>query len=115
MSAAISEGVADMPHTAVFFFRHHFQIRYRCAQHRIPVHQTLAAINQPLLMQANEDFGDGGRHLVVHREVFTAPVSRRTHAAHLAGDGGTRVFFPFPDFFQKFFATEIVARDFLRI
>ena len=115
MSAAISEGIADMPHAAVFFFRHHFQIRYRCTEHGIPVHQSLATINQPLLMQANEHLGDGGRHLVVHREVLAAPVGGGAHAAHLTRNGRAGVFFPFPDFFQKFFATEIVARDLLCI
>ena len=55
------------------------------------------------------------RQLLVHREVFAAPVGRGAQAAHLAGDGGAGFFLPLPDLFHEFLAAQVVARDLLRI
>ncbi|EGF33004.1 hypothetical protein IMCC9480_1430 [Oxalobacteraceae bacterium IMCC9480] len=107
--AAIGQRIADMPHETFFFLRHHFQIRHRRAQHRIPMHQSLAAIDQALLEQPHEYFGDGARELRIHREIFAAPVGRGTHPAHLTGDGRTGLFFPLPDFLDEFFTAKVMA------
>jgi len=44
IAATLGQRIADMPHEAVFFGADHFQIRHGGMQHRIPVHQPLAAI-----------------------------------------------------------------------
>ncbi len=91
------------------FHTFHFQIRHRCFQHRVPVHQSLATVNQALFKQPNKHFsnrfGQGG----VHGEVLALPIHTRTHAAHLLGNFAAALVFPFPNFFHEFFATQIVA------
>ena len=74
VTGTVRQRIADVPHEAVFFFRYHLQIRHRSTQHRVPVHQPLAAINQALLEQAHEDIGHHFRTRLVHREVFALPV-----------------------------------------
>ncbi len=115
MAAAIGQRVADVPHRTVLFLGHDFEVGHRGAQHRVPVDQALAAIDQALFEQSHEHFGHGLRQPVVHREVFAAPVGRGAQAAHLAGDGGAGLFFPFPHFFDEFFAAQVMARNLLRI
>ncbi len=74
--AAIRQRIADKPHRAVFFLGHDFQVGHRSTQDRVPVDQAFAAIDQALLEQAHEDFGDAFRHAFVHREILTAPIGR---------------------------------------
>ena len=45
----------------------------------------------------------------IHGEAFVFPVYGVTQAAHLAHDGVARLFFPFPGFFNKFFAAHFFA------
>ncbi len=54
-----SERIADVPHEAVFFFLHHFQVGHGGVQLGVPVHQALAAIDQAFVVQAHESLGDG--------------------------------------------------------
>jgi hypothetical protein len=57
-----------------------------------------------LLIKLHEGFGHGLGQLGVHREVFAAPVHAVAHAAHLAGDGVARFFFPLPHLAHKVLA-----------
>ena len=59
VARTIRERVMDVPHKAVFFFLHHFQVGHRGVQFWIPVHQALAAIDQALVVEAHKGFGDG--------------------------------------------------------
>ncbi len=81
----------------------------------IPVHQPFSAIDQAFVVQAHEGFGDGLGQTFVHREAFARPVRRGAETAHLARDGVAGVLLPLPDFFDEFFAAEIVARNALRV
>ena len=84
-------------------------------QDRVPVDEAFAAIDQALFIQAYEHVAHGGRHFVVHREVFARPVDRRAEAAHLIRDGRAGLLLPFPDAFDEFFAAEVMARDALGV
>jgi hypothetical protein len=112
---AVGEFIDDMPHRAVFLLRDDFEVRHRGAQHRVPVHQALAAVDQALFEQAHEHLGDDLRTRRVHREVFARPVRRGAEAAHLAEDRGARFLLPLPDLLDEFFAAEVVARNLLRV
>ena len=114
-TAAVGQRVFDVPHGAVFFLGHHFQVGHRRAQHGVPVDEALAAVDQALFEQAHEDVGDDFRARLIHREVFALPVGRGAQAAHLAGDDGTGFFFPFPHFFHEFLAAQVMARNLLRV
>ena len=112
VAAAVGERIADVPHRAVFFFRHHFQVGHRRAKFWIPIYQAFAAIDQTLFKQAHKHLGHGFGHFVVHGEVFTAPIGLK----HPCG-----AFWPVmiePDFsfhsqtfFYKLFPTQIMARN----
>ena len=60
-------------------------------------------------MQAYKGFFHRVRQAVVHGEALAAPVYGRTEATNLTADVATRLFFPFPDFVEEFFATQVVA------
>src|SRR5581483_6443186 len=87
------------------------------AEHRVPVDQALAAVDEAGVIPPDEHFGHGARHLRVHGEVAALPslgvgvlpVSGSTEAAHLPRDGGPGLLLPLPDALNKFFAPEIVA------
>ena len=109
-TAAVGERVGDRPQLAVFFFADDFEVGDRGLQHRVPVHEALAAVDQTLLEQAHEGFDHGlGRHRV-HREHGARPVAGRTEPAHLALDRVARFLLPLPDLFDEFLASERIAR-----
>jgi hypothetical protein len=106
---AVGQRVAEVPQRALFLLGQHFEIRDRGVQHRVPVDQSLAAVDQAFLVQAHEDLGDRVRQSRVHREALARPVDGIAEPAHLAGDRSARVFLPLPDGLQEVLATEIVA------
>ena len=61
-------------------------VRQRGLRHRVPVHQTLAAIDEPVLEQPKERLAHRPRAHLVHRETPTVPVRRRPHPLELLGD-----------------------------
>ncbi len=106
---AIGQRVADRPEETVFLLAHHFQIGNRGFQHRIPVDQALAAIDQAFVVQFHESFDHGLGWHFVHREHTPRPVAGGTDAAHLALDGVARFLLPFPYFSDEALAPERVA------
>ena len=110
----VRQRIADVPHRALFFHAFHFQIRHRRTQYGIPVHQAFAAVNQALFIQAHEHFGHGFGAHVVHREILARPVCGTAHAAHLLRNRAAGNFFPFPHFFQEFFAAQVMTGHILR-
>src|SRR5690348_3596726 len=111
-------GIADFPNAAVLFLAVHLEVGDRRAEHRIPVDEPLAAVDEAFLVPANEHFRDGARQLRVHGEVAAVlafgigelPVGRSAQAAHLARDARARLLLPLPDALDEFLATEVVAR-----
>ena len=55
-SAAVGQRVGNRPQETVFFFADHFQIGDGRLQYRIPIDQTLSAVDQAFGMQAHESF-----------------------------------------------------------
>jgi hypothetical protein len=82
IAAAFGQRVADVPHEAAFLGADHFQIRDGGVQHRVPVDQPLAAIDQPLLVQADEHLAHRRRQAIVHGEALArSSPPRRPSAA----------------------------------
>ena len=106
---AVGQRVTQVPEKALFFLVLHFQIGDRGMKLRIPVDQTLAAIDQAFVVQADEHFLHGFVEAVVHGEALVVPVHGIAQAAHLTGDGAAGVFFPVPDPFDEFFPAQVVA------
>ena len=87
MALAVGAGVAQMPEFPLFLFGLHLQIGDSGAQHRIPVHQTLAPVDQTLVVEANEHLPHGAGEALIHGEAFAGPVHGGAQAARLPGDG----------------------------
>jgi len=105
----IHQRVADRPQLAAFLLAHDFEVGDRGLQHRVPVDQLLAAVDEPLLVQLHESLDDGlGRHRV-HGEDAARPVARAAQAAHLALDGVAGFPLPRPDLLDELLAAESVA------
>ena len=56
-------------------------------QSRAPVDDVSAAIDQALLMQADEGFAHGARQAGIHSEILARPVDGGAEALHLVEDG----------------------------
>ena len=100
-----------MPQEAVFLFALHFQVAHRAHQHRVPVDQALAAVNQALFIELDKCLGHRARQLGVHGEVLAAPVHRVTHAAHLCGDGLAAFLFPLPHLGDKGLSPQVMPAN----
>ena len=105
------ERIQDVPEAAVLFLALDFEIGDCRAQHRIPVDQSLAAINQALPVQSHEGVGDHRRQLRIHGEVLALPVARVAQPSHLAGDGRAGRAFPFPDLVDERLAAQVTSDD----
>ncbi len=106
---AIGQWVFQVPQEAFLFVVFHFEVGNRRVQFGVPVDQTLAAIDQAVLMQTHEGFLDRFREAVVHGEALAAPVDGRAEAADLPADVAAGLIFPLPDFLEKFFPAQIVT------
>ncbi len=58
--AAVLQRIAEVPQVALFLLRKHLEVGNRGVQHRVPVDQPLAPVDQAFVVQADEDFGNGG-------------------------------------------------------
>ena len=102
--------VAEVPELAVDLVLLHFQVRDRGVQLGIPVDQPLVAIDQPFLVEPNEDLADGSRQPFVHREALARPVGGCPQTAELVRDGIAGLRLPLPDLLQELLAAEVVPR-----
>ena len=53
-TTAIGQRIANMPEETVLFFRQHFQVRYGGVEFRVPVNETLAAVNQTFVVETDK-------------------------------------------------------------
>ena len=107
---AVGDGITDVPERTRFLLADHLKVGDGGVQHRIPVHQPLTAVDQPLFMKAHEHLGHRRRQSLVHGEALARPVGRSAHAAQLARDGVARLGFPLPDPLQEGVPAQIMAR-----
>ena len=87
----------------------HFEIGDRGLAARAPVDDVLATIDQAFFIQADEDFADGVREILVHGEVLAVPVDGRAEALHLIEDGAAVELLPLPDALDEFLASQFAA------
>ena len=71
VTGTIGERITHVPEMTRFFFRQHFQIRDGGVQHRVPVYQTLTAIDEPILIESDKHFFNGVGQAFIHSEAFT--------------------------------------------
>ena len=106
---AVGQRIADRPHVAVFFLAGDLEVGDRGLQHRIPIDQALAAVDQALFVQAHEGLGDRGGGHRVHGEHAARPVAAGAEPAHLPLDGAAGLFLPGPDLLDEGVAAQRVA------
>ena len=106
---AAGERVAEVPQLTLLFGALHLQVGDRGFQLGIPVHQPLAAVDEPFIVQADEHLQHRVRKACVHGEAFAAPVQRRAHAAQLARDAVAGLRLPLPHPVDECLATNVVA------
>ncbi len=109
VAQAFIQRVGDRPQEAVFLGALHFQVRDRGLQHRIPVDQALAAVDQALFVPAHEGLDHRFGRLRVHGEGAARPVGRGAQAAHLPLDDVTGLLLPLPDLADEAFAAQRIA------
>src|SRR5205823_8669516 len=93
------------------FARLDLEVANRGLEPRVPVHQALVAVDQPPLVEFDEDMGDGALIALVHREALVLPVARCAEAAQLAGDRSARLRLPFPDMLEERLAPDLGALE----
>ena len=67
--------IADVPEMSLALLVDGFEIADGGAALRAPVDDVVAAINQPVFVQAHENFGHGARQLRRKREFLARPVA----------------------------------------
>ena len=101
------DGVADVPQVAIDFGVRHFEIGERGVAARAPVDHVLAAVDEALFVEADEDFADGAGEAGVEGEALAAPIAACAQADHLALDGVAVLRLPLPDALFELLAAEV--------
>ncbi len=95
-AAVAEDGIADLPEMALLLVVDDFKIADGGLAARAPVDDVGAAIDEALMVEADEGFADGNGEALVHGEVFAAPVDGDAEALHLVEDGAAVVALPLP-------------------
>ncbi len=104
---AVGQRIGEVPIGAVDLLLLDLQVRDGRLEMRVPVHQTLVAIDQAVLVQLDEDLADGGVQPFVQGEAFAAPVARRAQATQLAHDGPAGFGLPLPHLLDEGVAAHV--------
>ena len=105
----VFQWIAQLPELPLDLARLDLEIADRGAKARIPVHQPLVAVQQPLFVQVHEHFEHGLRKALVHREAFVFPIHRTAQAAKLLRYRAAALLLPFPHFGHELVAREVGA------
>jgi hypothetical protein len=108
---AVAERVEDVPHRAVALLVLDLEVGDGREQHRVPVDEPLAAVDQAFLVEGDEGVGDDGREPLVHREVLVLPGDRIAHPPHLPRDRRAARLLPVPDLVDELLAPEVVPAE----
>ena len=81
--AAVGQRIADLPDLALLLLVLDFEVGHRRAERRVPVDEALAAIDEAVVVQADERLEHRGGQALVHREALARPVAGRAEAPHL--------------------------------
>jgi len=113
--AAVNERIAQRPELALHFPRLDFEVADCGLEFRVPVHQTLVAVQQTTLVKLDEHVRHRARKALVHGEPLVRPVTRRTEPPELAGDRSAALRLPFPHMLEEGLAADLGALDALAL
>ena len=112
---AVGEGVAEVPELALLLLVDDLLVGEGRAGLRAPVDDPVALVDQPLLVEPDEDLLDGAGEPLVEGEAFARPVAGGADGAELLDDLAAVGALPFPDALEESLAAEIVAGDVLGV
>ena len=93
---AVDERITKPPDLPRLLSGQYFQVGNRRMQHRVPVDQPLAAVDQPFLVESNENLGNRLAEFRVHGEAVSRPIHRCAQPPDLPGDGVSGLLLPIP-------------------
>ena len=109
LAIRVDNRIPNLPQVALLFLVDHFQVADGRLAARAPVHDVCAAIDQSLLVQADEGLAHRDREPLVHGEVFALPVNRRAQPLHLVENGAAVVPPPLPHALDECLAAQLLA------
>ena len=111
LAGTVLQRIGEMPIVAIDRLLFDLEVGDGGLELRIPVDQPLVAIDQPFLVELNEDLADRGREAVVEGEPLAAPVAGGAQPAQLVDDGPAGLGLPFPDLVDEGLAAHVAAPD----
>ena len=109
LSVVAEHRIANLPEMALVLVVDDFEVADGGLAARTPVDDVRAAIDEALLVEADEGFADGHREMVVHGEVLALPINGCAESLHLVEDCAAVVALPLPDTRFKCFAAKLLA------
>ena len=105
---AVGQRITQVPQRTGLVVVLHFQIGNGGMERRVPVHQPLATVDQPVLVQTDKGLLHRSGHALIHGEALTAPIHRTAQAANLTGNGAAGLLLPLPDLLQKLLPAQVM-------
>ena len=109
LALAPCHGIAHIPQIAVVRLVLHLVVGERRAATRAPVHDVVAAVDQPLVIEVAEDLRHGGGEAFIHGEALALPVGRVAEHALLVDDGAAVLLLPLPHAVDEGLAAEVLT------
>ncbi len=103
--------IADVPEVALDVAVRHFQVGDGRVATRAPVDHVLAAVNQALFVEADENLSHGAGESGIEGEALARPIATGAEADHLVLDGVAGLRLPFPNAFFELVAAEVAVVD----
>ncbi|CAI8417385.1 MAG: Uncharacterised protein [Cyanobium sp. ARS6] len=94
---------------AIHLLHLHLQVTHRRTGGGTPVHEVFTAVDQPLLVQADEGLLHRFAQPLIQGEALSPPIHRVTQAPQLANDASTAFSLPLPGPLQKRLSAKVVA------
>ena len=109
IARAVRQRVADVPKLARLGLVLNLGVGQRSRAVRAPVDNTVALVDQALVIQVDKHLADCLGAALVHREALTLPVAGRAELFQLADNAVAVLVLPVPDALEEFLAAEVVT------
>ncbi len=98
-----------MPEVAFHRVVIHLVVGHGGLQERVPIHEPLAAEDQPIFEHFEKRVPDRAGTNFIEREPRAPPIATEAHLPELLQDAGFVFVFPFPNAFDQSFTAQLVA------
>ena len=108
-TVSLAQRIAEGVELALDRLMFDFQVADSALTAGTPVDKVIAAINEPVVVEADEGLEDGVAETVVKGKAFSAPVARNSHTALLAADLAVIFVLPVPHLLHEAFPSQVVT------